>query len=214
MKKLIFFLLSFCILGSVFYSCDNSKTYAEKLADERKAINKYIADHNIKVIPEEEFLKDTVTDVSKNEYVYFDTGVYMQIVDRGTEEVTDTFRNNDIVLARYVEYSIMTGDTIIDITDTSNPLGMYPEGFRLVRSGSNISGLFLLTEPGITPVLNYIYYQYYGYPVTGVMNGWLQSIQFLRDKSHVKLIIPSKMGHQYSSAAVYPYYYDVYFQRY
>ncbi|MCD8081367.1 MAG: DUF4827 domain-containing protein, partial [Bacteroides sp.] len=154
MKKLIFFLLSFCILGSVFYSCDNSKTYAEKLADERKAINKYIADHNIKVILEEEFLKDTVTDVSKNEYVYFDTGVYMQIVDRGTEEVTDTFRNNDIVLARYVEYSIMTGDTIIDITDTSNPLGAYPEGFRLVRSGSNISGLFLLTEPGITPVLN------------------------------------------------------------
>ncbi|MCC8186817.1 MAG: DUF4827 domain-containing protein [Bacteroides sp.] len=212
MKKLIFFLLSFCILGSVFYSCDNSKTYAEKLADERKAINKYIADHNIKVIPEEEFLKDTVTDVSKNEYVYFDTGVYMQIVDRGTEEVTDTFRNNDIVLARYVEYSIMTGDTIIDITDTH--YGSYPEGFRLVRSGSSISGLFLLTEPGVYPTLSELYYYAYGYSITGVMNGWLQSIQFLRDKSHVKLIIPSKMGHTYSSAAVYPYYYDVYFQRY
>ena len=80
-----------CCIATLF-SCKDSDTYADQKERERSAISKYIRDNNIKVISEEEFLaKDTVTDVSKNEYVLFtNTGVYMQIVNRGVGEILKT----------------------------------------------------------------------------------------------------------------------------
>ena len=82
MKKLIFLFLSVIAAGSLFQACDNSKTYAEMLEDEKNAVNKFIKDSAINVISLEEFERDTITDLSRNEYVAFSNGVYMQIVDR------------------------------------------------------------------------------------------------------------------------------------
>lgn len=61
MKKLVFLFLSLLTAGSLFQACDNSKTYAEMLEDEKNAVNKFIKDNDIRVISLEEFERDTVT---------------------------------------------------------------------------------------------------------------------------------------------------------
>ncbi len=84
MKKLVFLFLSVIAAGSLFQACDNSKTYAEMLEDEKNAVNKFIKDNDIRVISLEEFERDTITaSEAGNGYVAFSNGVYMQIVDRG-----------------------------------------------------------------------------------------------------------------------------------
>ena len=57
----------------------------DKKEKERNAISKYISDHGITVISEDQFNKQGhTTDVSKNEFVKFDrNGVYLQIVRQG-----------------------------------------------------------------------------------------------------------------------------------
>ena len=59
MKKLVFLFLSLLTAGSLFQACDNSKTYAEMLEDEKNAVNKFIKDNDIRVISLEEFERDT-----------------------------------------------------------------------------------------------------------------------------------------------------------
>ena len=51
MKKLVFLFLSLLTAGSLFQACDNSKTYAEMLEDEKNAVNNFIKDNDIRVIP-------------------------------------------------------------------------------------------------------------------------------------------------------------------
>ena len=125
MKKLVFLFLSLLTAGSLFQACDNSKTYAEMLEDEKNAVNKFIKDNDIRVISLEEFERDTVTASKEagdgyDEYVAFSNGVYMQIVDRGGKEEgengvefineVDTFATDNIICTRYVEKDMMTGE--------------------------------------------------------------------------------------------------------
>ena len=115
MKKLVFLFLSLLTAGSLFQACDNSKTYAEMLEDEKNAVNKFIKDNDIRVISLEEFERDTITASKEagneyDEYVAFSNGVYMQIVDRGGKEdkngaevinKVDTFANNNVICTRF-----------------------------------------------------------------------------------------------------------------
>ena len=87
MKKLLLLFFSLLAFGYMFQACDNSKTYAEMLEDEKNAVNKFIKDNDIRVISLEEFERDTVTASKEagdgyDEYVAFSNGVYMQIVDQ------------------------------------------------------------------------------------------------------------------------------------
>ena len=53
MKKLVFLFLSLLTAGGLFQACDNSKTYAEMLEDEKNAVNNFIKDNDIRVISED-----------------------------------------------------------------------------------------------------------------------------------------------------------------
>ena len=90
-------------LVMAFQSCDDNKTYAEMKEEEREAIKRFIELNNIKVIDEQQFEEqDSMTDVSKNEYVLFaESGVYMQVIDRGNGELLEDNTNTEI-LARYL----------------------------------------------------------------------------------------------------------------
>ena len=57
MKKLVFLFLSLLTAGSLFQACDNSKTYAEMLEDEKNAVNKFIKDNDIRVSSNETLLR-------------------------------------------------------------------------------------------------------------------------------------------------------------
>ena len=77
MKKLTLFFLSLLACGLAFQACDNTKTYAEMLEDEKDAIKAFIRDSSITVISQTEFYRnDSTTDVNKNEYVQLASGVY------------------------------------------------------------------------------------------------------------------------------------------
>ena len=87
MKKTPFILYAILLLIGVLTSCDNGETYAEQKEKELKAITSFLSrditirDANgeifcpigtINPISEEQFLaQDSMTDVSKNEYVLF-----------------------------------------------------------------------------------------------------------------------------------------------
>ena len=59
MKKLTLFFLSLLACGLAFQACDNTKTYAEMLEEEKDAIKAFIKDNNIKVYPKRSFTETT-----------------------------------------------------------------------------------------------------------------------------------------------------------
>lgn len=191
MKKLTLLFVTLLCLGFMFQACDDTKTYAEQLEDEDNAIKDFISKNNIKVLSLADFeAKGNTTDLKTNEYVALSGGVYMQIVDKGTG---DSIKNNDIVLVRFMEYDIMSQDT----TSVSNyDVDGWVDEFRYSLSGTTASGLFtygsMLTAYG-----------------TAVPSGWLLALKYVTDYAHVKLIVPSKMGHDASLRYVYPYFYDI-----
>ncbi|MEG1562694.1 MAG: DUF4827 domain-containing protein [Bacteroides sp.] len=211
MKKLIFILFALLAVGSLFQSCSDTKTYAEMLDEEKGAVNAFIKKNGIQVISPEAFEKDTVTDTGKNQYVSFSNGVYMQIVNRGLAGEKNKFKNNNVVLVRTVEVDLMKGDTTIAST-VCNPAGfnaeLYPDGFRYTDNGSTVYGQFL-ADTGLAATVGWGMNGQYAQYGTMVPAGWLLALKYIRSGAHVKLIVPSKMGHQQAQKQVFPYFYDV-----
>lgn len=193
MKKLTLFFFSLLVLGLAFQACDNTKSYAEMLEDEKKAIKEFIKERDIKVISQSEFFqKDSITDTLKNEYVQLASGIYMQIVDKGSDNIADTVRNREDILVRFMEYSIFKKDTSL-----INLFELDPDKFGYTANSYSIAGAF---EEGVMM-------QYYG---SAVPAGWLVPLDYVREWGHVRLIVPSKMGHTTAMQSVYPYYYEIY----
>lgn len=193
MKKLTLFPLALLALCLAFQACNNTKTYAEKLEDEKAAIRAFIKDSSIVVISQSQFYaQDSTTDVSKNEYVQLASGVYMQIVDKGSANRADTVKPNDLVLVRFMEYGLM--EKSVTVSNLNEPAVV--DEFRYAVTSSSIAGIF---KDGYM-------IRAYG---TSVPAGWLVALSYVRDGAHVKLIVPSKMGQQRAMQQVYPYYYDI-----
>ena len=84
MKKILYIVTLLVVVGMTCISCDDYETYEQQRDYERSKISSFINNppmgeikgQKITVISEAEFLKDTVTDLSKNEFVLFEDGVY------------------------------------------------------------------------------------------------------------------------------------------
>lgn len=198
MKKLIFLFFSLLAAGYLFQACDNSKTYAEMLDEEKDAVNAFIKKHGIKVISESDFESNGYK-TAENEYVGFSNGVYMNILDKGTG---DSIKNNNELSARYVEVDIKENDTtcfnvFLPGFEEYVSYYTYPDVFRYVDDGSSVYGVFV----------EGVMMSKYGTP--GVPAGWLIALKYVKNYAHVRLIVPSKMGHQTAQQYVYPYFYDI-----
>lgn len=210
MKKLIFLFLTLLTAGSIFQACDDSKTYAEMLEDEKNAVEKFLKDSAIHVISQEEFERnDSTTNLDRNEYVAFSNGIYMQVVKREFDAnedgfvKDDKFVNNDIICVRYLEKKVVNGEITsfnIFMEEWADRSYLYrdPVVFRYVLNelSSYSAGTFI--------ELDYLWS--YG---TGVPQGWLLALPYIRNGAHVRLIVPSKMGHQKAQQDVLPFYYDI-----
>lgn len=197
MKKLILFFLLLMLACIGFQACDDTMTYAEMKEREDDAVAAFIRDSSITVISQSQFLaQDTITNLDRNEYVQLASGVYMQIVDRGIEG--DTVRNNDEILVRFSEYNILDKYVSYSNLDAVTWLDTY----RYTVTSSSIAGIFLEGA----------YWQYYG--SSAVPAGWLVPWDYIYDKSHIKLIVPSDMGSTTAMQSVVPYYYDIKYQIY
>lgn len=196
MKKLTFFflaLLAFC-LG--FQACDNTKTYAEMLEEEKDGIKSFIRDSGIVVISQSQFYdQDSMTNVAKNEYVQLASGVYMQIVDKGSPNKNDTVKDGDRILVRFSELDILDRQYTLSNLHATETV----DAFRYSVTPNSIAGIF---EPGS-------YMSFYG---SAVPAGWLVPLIYVRDRARVKLIVPSKMGQSQAMQSVLPRFY--YIQKY
>ena len=218
MKKTLFILLAFPILAGLFASCSNGETYAEQKEKEYKAIQSFLKrdivvrdeDGNvvcnvgkIEPISEEQFLaQDSTTN----------SGVYMQIVRKGTGEKLEKGKTARII-CRFLEFNIL-GDSIQlrndvnfwhpspDIMKVSNNYGSFTANFDTEINGGGAM------------------YNIYG--STSVPSGWLIPFSYIRigrqnseDEgiAKVRLIVPHSEGQTSATSNVYPCFYEITFQK-
>ena len=206
MKKSILLLMGLVGLLS-FLGCNDYETYAEKKEAERDDISKFIADSAFTIITETQFhSQGDSTSVEKREFVLLDkSGVYMQIVRRGCGNYVQDGETLNI-LCRFLE---------VNIQDTAQYLYNHVyyvydvDKMYVQRAGSTYTASF--TEGKM--------YQVYG---ASVPLGWLAPLPYIKigrrvtetdELAKVRLIVPHSQGHSTASQYVYPYYYEITFQR-
>ena len=205
MKKLGILLMMVFGLGLAFQSCNNGKTYAEMKEDEREAIQRFIEKNEIKVIDEDQFAEqDSMTNVAANEYVLFEeSGVYMQVVERGTGELLEDGRHE--LLVRYVEERIVE-DGMADTLSLNTIANMYPypDEFILTKDKNSMSAS-VSTSGAMSEAHSSAY----------VPSGWLLPLNYLKvgreisGRSKIKLILPHSQGTATASGQVFPCYYEI-----
>lgn len=192
------------ILAMLFCSCDDEKTYSDMKNAERDAVKSFISEQGINVISYKDFVQqDSTTDVENNEFVLIDD-VYMQIVRNPKDSVgARQMRDGEVLnlLARFVEYNILSGDTIIgNLYDSDNP-----EVIRVSCESGSYQGTFLSGYMS----------SYYG---SAVPTGWLTPLPYVwltrRDSqvAKVNLIVPHTKGTSTAASYVYPCYYQITFK--
>ena len=196
-------------LGLAFQSCNDGKTYAELKEEERDAIKRFIELNEIKVIDEDQFAEqDSTTNVSANEYVLFDeSGVYMQVVERGNGEALEDGRHE--ILVRYLEERIQNdGEADTLSLNTISNLYAHPDEFIVTKQGKASSATFNV---------NGAMYEAHGSAY--VPSGWLLALNYLKvgreisGRSKIKLILPHSQGTATASGSVFPCYYEITFQK-
>lgn len=219
------------VMAVVPAACNDDETYADQKKRERKAVEAFLKrdplvvvnsagdtllnTHKINVISEVDFeRRDSTTDVSKNEYVFFgSTGIYMQIVRQGTgKRLEDGDRAT--LATRYWEFNIMT-DSLL----TSNKIPLYnpaPDYIDVSNTAGTISGSFNIEiYPGGGAM-----YRTYG--STSVPTGWLLPLHYVKigrqnsaegEIAKVRMIIPHSSGTSVATNLVYPCFYEIEFQR-
>ena len=208
MKKLGILLMMVFGLGLAFQSCNNGKTYAEMKEDEREAIQRFIEKNEIKVIDEDQFAEqDSMTNVAANEYVLFEeSGVYMQVVERGKGELLDDGRHEFLV--RYVEERIEEDGTADTLSlNTISNLYAHPDEFILTKDKNSMSASFS-TSGAMSEAHSSAY----------VPSGWLLPLNYLKvgreisARSKIKLIVPHSEGTSTASQQVVPCFYEITYQ--
>jgi hypothetical protein len=176
--------------------------------DEREAIQRFIEKNEIKVIDEDQFAEqDSMTNVAANEYVLFEeSGVYMQVVERGNGELLEDGRHE--LLVRYVEERIVE-DGMADTLSLNTIANMYPypDEFILTKDKNSMSASFS-TSGAMSEAHSSAY----------VPSGWLLPLNYLKvgreisGRSKIKLILPHSQGTATASGQVFPCYYEITYQ--
>lgn len=208
MKNIIAFAGAICSLILVT-SCNSTESYADQKKRERTVISKFICDSVIKVISEAEFIsKNHTTDVSKNEFVLFESsGVYMQIVRQGCGEKIQNGETSTI-LCRYYERNLLTDS--IQISNNVHYFALNPDKISISNNNGIFEALFI---SGVMPTL---------YKGTQVPEGWLVPLTYINvgrptkeddEIAKVKLIVPHTKGQKLASNGVYPCFYEITYEK-
>ena len=230
MKKLFYIVtVLLAIVCGGLTSCDDDyEKYSDMRDREISALSRFvenptlgeIAGKKVNVISEEEFLKDTITDVSKNEFVRFSNGVYMQIVRRGCGSILKD-GESAIMLCRFKEYNI-NGDSLQLENTTSEYYWMYDK-IDVKNTSGTFKLSFCMTDDNTT-YQSYLYNYYatkYGVKST-VPLGWGVPLSYIKlgrpakegdEIAKVRLIVPHDQGHLKASDFVCAMYYEITYER-
>lgn len=221
----LFLLFVFAAVG-LFCSCDDEETYADRREKENQQIQNFLntgvslTDTNsdtysinvpggINVISESDFAaKGYTTDVSRNEYVLFNSsGVYMQIMRKGPGKPLAE-GESATVLVRYTEYDIASA--YIRSTNVLNSYAVMPDVMTCSNSYGTIQASFLSGVMKNT------------YDTSTVPAGWLIPLKYINlgrqesedeEVARVRVIVPSTQGQINASANVYACFYDISYTR-
>ncbi|MCD7973531.1 MAG: DUF4827 domain-containing protein [Candidatus Azobacteroides sp.] len=97
MKQLLAYIFAVLFLPAIWFSCNNSKTYAQLLEDEQNAINKLITDSGFKIL----YSYPANKVFAENEFVKLPNGLYMNVIDSGNGTRVDSGK---VVLYRIKYY--------------------------------------------------------------------------------------------------------------
>ena len=225
MRQCVKYISFLCILGSLFVSCKDEESYADKKKKERKAVEALIARRplllfganndtllnipGINTISQEQFeAQGCTTDVDKNEFVLFaNKGIYMQIVRPGVGEKLKNHEKKQII-CRYWEYNILADS--LQSTNKTPYWASNPDIMNVDNNSGTISASFN-TENGGGAM-----YMLYG--ETTVPSGWILPLTYVnigRQRSDdegialVRLIVPHSEGTTMASSNVYPCFYEI-----
>ncbi len=193
-------------------SCSDTETYADKKKKERSAISRYIKNNNINVISEEKFFsQDSMTDVSKNEYVLFESsGVYMQIIRKGCGEKLK-IGETATALCRFNEYNLLESDSTLQLTNIYQYKWLVDK-LNVNNNSGTINGSFISGSS--------LMYTRYGQ--AAVPSGWLTPLSYVNlgrpekdgdQVAKVKIIVPHSEGQSDASSNVYPCLYELTYER-
>ena len=203
MKKNIY-VLAAMLIGVLFLgACNDYETYGEQKEKERDAIAQFIKDSAITVISETVFeQQNNTTDLSRNEFVRLNkSGVYMQIVRKGDGTPLEDGKSINL-LCRFVEINIKQNTVYYNAYNYV----FQEDKLNVQRSGSTYTASFVAGRM----------LEAYG---ASVPAGWLVAFNYLNigrstaNLAKVRLIVPHSQGHSTASSNVYPYYYELTFQR-
>ena len=176
--------------------------------EEREAIKRFIEVNDIKVINENQFAsQDSTTNLAENEYVLFsESGVYMQVIERGKGELLENGRHE--ILVRYVEEQIVEDGTTDTLSlNTMANLYAHPDEFILTKQDNSLSASFNA---------NGAMYDTHGSAY--VPSGWLLPLNYLKvgreisARSKIRLIVPHSEGTSTASSQVVPCFYEITYQ--
>lgn len=202
--------------SATFTACNDTETYSDKKAKERKAIEAYISAHDIKVISEEDFeAAGQVTDTAKNEYVLFaSSGVYMQIRRKGTGQKLENGETAK-VLCRFKEWNLLTNPDTVQLTNDILAYTTVPDEMTVTNTYGTFTASWIAGKS--------LMYSVYGASGgTAVPSGWLEPFRYIglgrltgpQDEiAKVRLIVPHTRGQSAASSAVYPCLYEISYQR-
>jgi hypothetical protein len=207
MKKLLC-ALAVCLAALFLTACRDTETYADQKNKERAAIKSFLETHGIKVISETDFKRDTLTDVSKKEFVLFEnTGIYMQIVRRGCGEM---IKNGETVnvLCRFNEYNLLADS--LRLTNNILYYSSIPDKMTVTNTLGTFTGTFI---NGVMMS---------AYNTTAVPAGWLVPLSYIKvgrmlkeddQVARVNIIVPHSQGTSTAMSSVVPCYYELTYER-
>ena len=192
------------LLVLLFVACNDYETYGDKKKKERQAIEQLISDSAFNIISESQFhLQGDSTSVDNREFVYMEnSGVYMQIMRRGTGDYIQDGENVN-VLCRFVEMNV-EDTTITAINSTYYVFDV--DRMFVSRTGNTYTASFLSGKM----------FETYG---ASVPSGWLVPLSYIKigrrqaQLAKVRLIVPHTQGNATATSYVYPFYYEITFQR-
>ena len=197
-----------CFAALFLTACRDTETYADQKNKERAAIKSFLEKQGIKVISESDFKRDTLTDVSKKEFVLFEnTGIYMQIVRRGCGE---KIKNGDTVniLCRFNEYNLLTDS--LKLTNNILYYSSIPDKMTVTNTLGTFTGTFI---NGVMMS---------AYNTTAVPAGWLVPLSYIKvgrmlkeddQVARVNIIVPHSQGTSTAMSSVVPCYYELTYER-
>ena len=199
--------MAFCAI-LMATACHDTETYADQKDRERTAISKFIAERGIRVITESEFKRDTLTDVSRNEFVLFEnTGVYMQIVRKGCGEKVKPGETVN-VLCRFDERNLLVDS--LGLSNNNISYASLPDKFAVTNTLGTFTASFL---SGVMMS---------AYGTASVPAGWLIPLSYINvgrvtkegeEIARVNIIVPHSQGTSYALSKVIPYYYEITYER-